>query len=455
MNDFPEKVKQKLHSIMTEISEHHWLFSKNPKHDFMRQNTGKLSLYDTMHLILTMGKGNTSDEIIDYFDLDYDAIPTNSAFIQRRNQIMLSAFEYLFSEFSSSFPEITRKFKGHSILAVDGTHVCYTTNAQITEDYSKPHRSSEKGYNHMHLNALVDALSKVVIDAVIQPGQQSNERGAFHSMLDHFTPEDPSKYILTADRGYESYDLIFHCESRKLSYVFRVKGPQVTGSILSSFKSDLPDEQEEFDVIVRRFLTDKKNTIIKKQTDVYIYMNPSKNIPHFYTLLGNNHVYVLQLRVVKIKTGEDSYEYLISNLPYDPFSSEDMKWIYHFRWNCEVSFRYLKHAAGMLYFHSKKPEFIKQEIYASLTLYNFGMFIANAASDENQKKKRNPDNKYIYEIDFSNTIKTVRKYLLHKDFGKPVDLIRLVMKYVHAVKEEFRHFERHLRSVGAICLNYR
>lgn len=109
----------------------------------------------------------------------------------------------------------------------------------------------------------------------------------------------------------------------------------------------------------------------------------------------------------------------------------------------------------MLYFHSKKPEFIKQEIYASLTLYNFGMFIANAASDENQKKKRNPDNKYIYEIDFSNTIKTVRKYLLRKDSGKPVDLIRLVMKYVRAVKEEFRHFERHLRSVGAICLNYR
>ena len=28
---------------MTEISEHHWLFSKNPKHDFMRQNTGKLA----------------------------------------------------------------------------------------------------------------------------------------------------------------------------------------------------------------------------------------------------------------------------------------------------------------------------------------------------------------------------------------------------------------------------
>ena len=87
MNDFPEKVKQKLHSIIMEMSENHWLFSNNPGHDFMRQNTGKLSFYDTIQMILTMGKGSTSDEIMDYFDLDPDSIPSNSAFIQRRNQI--------------------------------------------------------------------------------------------------------------------------------------------------------------------------------------------------------------------------------------------------------------------------------------------------------------------------------------------------------------------------------
>ena len=156
---------------------------------------------------------------------------------------------------------------------------------------------------------------------------------------------------------------------------------QATRSLLSSFKTDLPDEQEEFDVIVRRFLTDKSNKIMKEQSDVYVYMNPNKNIPHFYPLLGNNHIYVLQFRVVKIKTGEDSFEYLVTNLPYFSFSSEDIKLIYHFRWGCEISFRYLKHAAGMLYFHSKKPEFLKQEIYASLTLYNFGVFIVFLVPD--------------------------------------------------------------------------
>lgn len=127
----------------------------------------------------------------------------------------------------------------------------------------------------------------------------------------------------------------------------------------------------------------------------------------------------------------------------------------HYRWSCEISFRYPKHAAGMLYFHSRKSELLKQEIYTSLTLYNFGIFIANVASDENRKRQRNPDNKYPYEVDFSNAIKAIRKYLLRKDYQKPVDPIKLIMKYVHAVKDEFRHFDRNLRGIGAIPFNYR
>ena len=81
---------------------------------------------NTMRLIIGMGKGNTNDEIMDYFDLDPDLIPTQSAFNQRRSQISLSAFEYLFDQFSSAFPATTNKFKDHYILACDGCHVVYT-----------------------------------------------------------------------------------------------------------------------------------------------------------------------------------------------------------------------------------------------------------------------------------------------------------------------------------------
>lgn len=67
------------------MAEHFWLFSANPGHDFTRQSNGKLNFNDTMRLILSMGKGTCSDELIDYFNMNSDAIPSTSALIQRRH----------------------------------------------------------------------------------------------------------------------------------------------------------------------------------------------------------------------------------------------------------------------------------------------------------------------------------------------------------------------------------
>ena len=91
--------------------------------------------------------------------------------IQRRHQLSEYAFEYLFHEFSAAFPETTHQFKGKCILAADGTHVVYSTNSQILEDYNKPRLVEHKGYNHMHLNGFVDVISKAFLNVVIQPGQ--------------------------------------------------------------------------------------------------------------------------------------------------------------------------------------------------------------------------------------------------------------------------------------------
>ena len=166
-------------------------------------------------------------------------------------------------------------------------------------------------------------------------------------------------------------------------------------------------------------------------------MNPYKTIPHFQKLLAGRHLHYLQFRVVKIKTAEKTYEYLITNLPFS-FDLNDIKEIYHKRWGIEVSFRYLTHANGLLHFHCKKPEFLKQEIYANLILYNFGIFLANETADENRRQKRKTDNKYTYEVDISTALKLARKYFIRKDTGQCIDIIKLMTRYVHTVKTEFR-----------------
>ena len=57
-----------------------------------------------------------------------------------------------------------------------------------------------------------------------------------------------------------------------------------------------------------------------------------KEVP-FYELLDRDrrHLYFMQFRVVKIKTAENTYEYLITNLPHS-FTIEDIKECYHWRW---------------------------------------------------------------------------------------------------------------------------
>ena len=207
---------------------------------------------------------------------------------------------------------------------------------------------------------------------------------------------------------------------------------------------------------MKRYFTDKATKVMKDQSDVYRYINPSKNTPYFYELLDRDkrHLYFMQFRVIKIKTAENTYEYLITNLPHS-FTMDDIKECYHWRWGIEISFRYLKHANGLLYFHSKKTEFLKQEIYANLTLYNFGIFIANEAAEENKKKERKNDNKYLYEIDISSALKTARKFFIRRDSDIPIDIIKLMVKYVHAVKEKFRQFDRPLRGISAIHFGYR
>lgn len=44
---------------------------------------------------------------------------------------------------------------------------------------------------------------------------------------------------------------------------------------------------------------------------------------------------------------------------------------YSMRWGIETSFRELKYAVGLTSFHAKKREYILQEIWARLILYNF------------------------------------------------------------------------------------
>ena len=69
-----------------------------------------------------------------------------------------------------------------------------------------------------------------------------------------------------------------------------------------------------------------------------------------------------------------------TNLDRDSFPPAKLKKMYHQRWGIETAFRDLKHTIGLEHFHSKRAEFIAQEVFARLILYNLCELVASHAA---------------------------------------------------------------------------
>ncbi|WP_040381268.1 transposase [Enterocloster hominis (ex Hitch et al. 2024)] len=101
-----------------------------------------------------------------------------------------------------------------------------------------------------------------------------------------------------------------------------------------------------------------------------LYRYICKAVP-FDLITDSRPEYRMQLRVVRFQIAEGGYENIITNLPADEFSLEQIKHIYHLLWGQETSFRDLKHTIGTENFHSGSPKYIEFEILCRMTLYNF------------------------------------------------------------------------------------
>lgn len=81
--------------------------------------------------------------------------------------------------------------------------------------------------------------------------------------------------------------------------------------------------------------------------------------------------YDMQFRLVRIQLDNGTFENIATNLPREEFKADDFQYLYHLRWAEENSFRDLKYSLCLKAFHSKKYDYIVQEVWARAILYNF------------------------------------------------------------------------------------
>lgn len=418
----------------------HWLFTKNPNTDFSRKK--KWSFEDVMKFIITMEGKSLKDELLEYFDFNNDT-PSNSSFNQRRDQILPEAFEFLFREFTDFYSTKSITYKNFRLLACDGSDLCiaHNPNDETTYFQSLP---GTKGFNQLHLNALYDLCARTYVNAIIQPARLENENRAMCELIDSY--KGIKNTIFIADRGFENYNIFAHIEQTGAFYLIRAKD-LLSNGIVASMKKQLPKDKKIFDAEVSITLTRKQTNKVKANPDKYRII--MKATAFDYLDLYCNQFYEMKMRIVRFPISEDTYECIITNLPQDIFSAEEIKRLYHMRWGIETSFRELKYAIGLTSFHSKKTEYIKQEIWARLILYNFCEIITTSVV-VHQKTTR----KHLYQLNYTRAIRICCYFISLKKEKAPPDVEYLISRELLPVRTG-RSDPRKVKHQSAISFLYR
>ena len=377
----PKKAKKLLCEVVQDLTDCKQLFSNQPKKDFTRNR--KLPFDQIIKAILSMGGGSISNEMMDLFGFRED-LATTSAFVQQRAKIRPEAFEKLFDLFVRNTSERST-YRGLQLLAVDGSDFLTASNPDDPDSFF-PVTVEQKSYNLLHLNALYDLTRHVYVDALLH---------------------------LLADRGYESYNVLAHLQEKGWKFLIRVKDG--TGGVASGL--DLPNTTT-FDLPITLSLTRKQSNEVKQ---LLKDRNHYKLVPHtsrfdFLPERSRKHdpnvFYPLSFRIVRFPITENTFETVITNLDADDFPPGELKKLYAMRRGIEPSFRELKYTVGLQHFHAKKVEFVHQEIFARLTMYNFYEFITQSVVIQQK------DRKYAYKVNFSAAVHICRQFFL-RDLPPP------------------------------------
>lgn len=392
---FANHVKSLLLSDISTIAQNPLPFVNNPGRDFTR--TRKISMQDLLEFYVYMESGNLQHELLKYFYFRSDTA-TVSAFHQQRSKLKPEIFLYLLKQFNSHFQPET--YKGsYRLIACDGSEFNIPLNEKDIDSYFPPSGKSKRGFNMLHVIPLYDILSKCYLDVELQPIRRKNEFRAFSNLMDRFGYNEMTKPIFIADRGFCSYNVFAHAIENHASFLIRAKDVFVSKLLGEDIS------EREFDLSVHRIFSrthSKKKRLHPECSELYKFV--CANVDFDY-ISKENPEYSMDLRILRFKISEDSYENIITNLSEDKFPPEEIKELYHLRWGIELSFRDLKQTIAAEQFHCKNREYIAMEIYARMILYNFCSFIT--AKVIISKK----NTKHVYQVNYSMAIKICHEFL--------------------------------------------
>jgi len=437
----PSTVRKTFFDTLSQTEDNIADFVNNPGSDMTRHRYCDFKNTVLATLSFSMNRSNT--ELFNYFGLKSKHIPSKSAFTQQRKKFKSNLYPHLLNSFNNSIP-FTKTFKGFHLVAVDGSDINLPTDKKDTVYRIKQARS-DNYYYQMHLNALYDICENRYISAITQPRPIMNENAAFCQLVEEC--DMPLNTIFIADRGYITLNTLACLIENKRYFLIRAKTPMSAGSITKNvIEPDIPSDK-----CVKIGISRSSRNSNKGDFSIFKKIGVNRKFD-FISTDDKTSVYTMNLRCTCIKLDENSYEYLISNLPSDIISANGLKDLYWKRWSIETSFRSLKYALSLVYLHSVNRDLIIQEIFAKLLLYNIASLLHSYAQNSKELLERNKHTKRQYNVSFDDAV-PIAKSLLKEPLSNN-KIKALLLRHLTAIKMTAAS-HRHMRSQTVKPLNNR
>lgn len=254
-------------------------------------------------------------------------------------------------------------WRGMHVLAIDGSTCNVPTNDATVAAYGGSPAKHGKVQAFCGLSAAFDVIARQMVGLEVTAG--GFDERAFVPLHVEGAREvvGAEPFVVVMDRGYPSFPLLAWLSDNGVPYLMRAQSMFMNAEFRKAEEAG-GDATCEFGFGYQRIAS-----IRKKDPEV------------FEALLSHGPI---EVRCVLADIGGEAPEKLITNLPPDRFSPDDLKELYHLRWGVETCFQMLKDRLQVENMTGTKPILIEQDIYASAYLLNVAFDIANEADAEAQ-----------------------------------------------------------------------
>lgn len=320
---------------------------------------------------------------------------SKSGYLKQRLKLNPEAFKWLNRNHCEHYYQeraAVKRFKGHLLLAGDGSGINLPTTDENLAMYGDSKTRGERSQAQLGLSCLYDVLNRMILDSTINPGhydlreQVLNHLKANAELLSHW------QSILILDRGYPGLSMFLDLQNLGQKFVVRLGA--------THFK------QEQ----ARMKTNDEWLNIPIDTSRIRHYRGTPYERP--LLLIQSFH-----LRFVKIPLSIETTEYLLTNLDSREWPYEAVSFIYHSRWGIETAFDELKNKLALENFTGIKPVLIEQDIYANI-------YLCNCLED------------IIQEVEAERLLKTKHRYKYPMKVNRNIAIGVFKDKLIHFVLDE-------------------